>query len=58
MAKKSEFFNARRKKMNQIYETPEVLFVTYIDEDIISTSNNGINLPDVSLGVFGESEIM
>jgi hypothetical protein len=57
MAKKSEFVNARRKKMNQIYETPEVLFVTYIDEDIISTSN-GINLPDVSLGVFGESEIM
>ena len=43
--------------MKQIYETPKVLFVTYIDEDIISTSN-GINLPDVSLGVFGESEIM
>ncbi len=44
--------------MNQMYETPEVLFVPYADEDIISTSNNGINLPDVPLGMFGENEIM
>ena len=44
--------------MNQMYETPELLFVAYTDEDIISTSNNGINLPDVPLGMFGESEML
>lgn len=44
--------------MYTTYEKPEILFVIAGNEDIISTSNNGIDLPDVPLGNSEESEMM
>ncbi len=43
--------------MNYGYESPELIFVAYSDEDIISTSK-GIDLPDVPFGMYGEREIL
>ena len=39
------------------YESPEISLVSLGEEDVICASS-GINLPDVSLEIFGETEII
>ena len=42
---------------SKTYESPAISFLSLAEEDVICASS-GINLPDVSLEIFGETEIL